>query len=117
MRSKAPDLSPLYDATRFSAEQIPDSLVTSPGKKTTLRGSLGNVLNHLNQATQGAFIGASADLMNSTSLSLMAKGMSGSAKKCIIFCLARYLLYHVLNFMITTALIFLSIILFILQVQ
>ena len=73
MRANAPDLSRIYDGT-FKPNEAPQELLTEPGKKTTLRGSLGQILGHLNQASNGAFMGASADLLGSTSISLLGKG-------------------------------------------
>jgi transketolase len=72
MRADAPDLSRLYDGT-FKPDEPPEGFLTQPGNKTTLRGSLGQVLGHLNQATGGAFVGAAADLLDSTSISLLGK--------------------------------------------
>ncbi len=72
MRSDAPDLSSIYEGT-FKPEEPPSGLLTEPGNKTTLRGSLGQVLGHLNQATRGAFLGAAADLLDSTSISMVGK--------------------------------------------
>ncbi|MBW1810632.1 MAG: hypothetical protein JRJ87_20740 [Deltaproteobacteria bacterium] len=74
LRPDAPDLSCLYDGSSFKPEQPPAELVTAPGESTTLRGSLGSVLGFLNQKTKGAFIGASADLLGSTSINKLAKG-------------------------------------------
>jgi transketolase len=72
MRAGAPDLSKLYDGS-MKPNEPPEGMLTQPGNKTTLRGSLGQVLGHLNQATKGAFVGAAADLLDSTSISLLGK--------------------------------------------
>ncbi len=72
LRPQAPDLSPLYDNKSFQADKTPAELITAPGEKTTLRGSLGQMLGHLNKLTNGAFIGASADLLGSTSINKLA---------------------------------------------
>jgi transketolase len=73
IRANAPDLTKLYDKT-FKPDEAPEALLTKPGNQTTLRGSLGRILDHLNQATNGAFMGASADLLGSTSISLLGQG-------------------------------------------
>jgi transketolase len=72
-RANMPNLSVLYDDS-ISAEQVPDELVLKPGESTTLRGALGNAMNHLNLKTGGGFIVAAADLLDSTSVSAAAKG-------------------------------------------
>ncbi len=73
LRDGRPDLAPLYgDAIR--ADRIPDALVLPAGSEATLRGALGDALNHVNRATNGGIIAAAADLLGSTSVSNIAKG-------------------------------------------
>ena len=55
----------------------PDELQLTAGSSTTLRGELGRALNHLNAASGGAFLSASADLLGSTSVTAVADGFSG----------------------------------------
>ena len=73
-RPDAPNLSKLYDGSTVRPEKAPAEVLTPVGKSQTLRDSLGEVLNQLNHLTCGAFIGASADLMHSTSLARLGKG-------------------------------------------
>jgi transketolase len=71
-RAGAPRIERLYAAAASSA--IPDSLRLEPGTSTTLRGELGRVLGHLNQASGGSLFVAAADLLGSTSVSAAATG-------------------------------------------
>ena len=74
-RENAPDLSPLYtDAVK--PDEIPDECTYKPGTSQTLRAALGEAFNHLNKITGGSFIGAASDLLDSTSISKLAKGFS-----------------------------------------
>jgi transketolase len=66
-RADAPDLSLLYNDD-IKAEEVPAELVLKAGKSTTLRAELGKALGYLNKKTNGAFIGAAADLLGSTSV-------------------------------------------------
>jgi transketolase len=68
-----PDPAPIYDGP-MRAEKIPAELQLAPGTVTTLRGALGDALNHLNRETHGAIIGGAADLLGSTSVSNLARG-------------------------------------------
>ncbi|MFC1679361.1 hypothetical protein ACFL2T_04040 [Elusimicrobiota bacterium] len=72
-RNGGPRLDLLYSA-EFSAQKPPAKLVLTPGKNMTLRGQLGEVLGHLNQWTNGSFLGSSADLAGSTNLSKVNAG-------------------------------------------
>jgi transketolase len=56
------------------SEVIPDELRYKPGARVTLRAALGDTLGHLNRLTNGAFIGAAADLLDSTSISKLGHG-------------------------------------------
>jgi len=72
-RENVPDLAPLYtDAIR--ADETPDECSYEAGTSQTLRAALGGTLNYLNKATNGAFIGAAGDLLDSTSISQLAAG-------------------------------------------
>ncbi len=74
-RAGAPDLKPLY-GSEIQVESIPDELTLPPGKKTTLRGALGDALGYVNRATRGAIIGAAADLLGSTSVANLNQGFA-----------------------------------------
>jgi transketolase len=74
-RSDAPKLAELYSQTNaLSLEALPKKLQLKLGESVTLRGVLGDALNALNHLTRGAFIGAAADLLGSTSVSNLAQG-------------------------------------------
>ena len=71
-RDGCPDLGALY-TDQVKAEEIPADLIYEPGSSQTLRGALGATLDNLNQVTHGGFVAASADLMGSTSISMVGK--------------------------------------------
>jgi len=71
----APRLDVLYGGG-LEPTDVPEQVRMTPGESTTLRGALGDVLNVLNKATKGAILCASADLLDSTSISKAAKGLS-----------------------------------------
>ncbi len=73
-RDQAPDVAALYAAAEQHATSTPAALQLKPGSRTTLRGALGNALSHLNKASGGAILAASADLLGSTSLSVAGQG-------------------------------------------
>ena len=58
-------------------EATPDALRLEPGTFTTLRGEFGHALQHLQTASEGAFLVAAADLAGSTSISTVASGFPG----------------------------------------
>jgi transketolase len=68
-RQDGTKLPVLYEDDSINSRVIPDELILEPGTKTTLRGELGRTLGYLNKKTNGAFIGAAADLLDSTSVS------------------------------------------------
>ena len=72
-REGVPDLGVVY-TDGISAETIPDELVYKPGSGQTLRAALGETLGYLNRKTGGAFLGAAADLLGSTSINKLAAG-------------------------------------------
>jgi transketolase len=53
---------------------MPRELVKEPGTPTTLRAALGESLNYLNKASNGAILASAADLLGSTSINLSADG-------------------------------------------
>ncbi len=67
------NLNQLYEGSLLDPNQTPAELQLQPKTQTTLRGTLGNVLNYLNHKTAGAFIGGAADLYGSTSLATVNK--------------------------------------------
>ncbi len=75
-RSNAPDLEALFRVVDASGDEAPPALAMTPGSQTTLRGALGDVLNYLNKASNGAIFAAAADLLGSTSVNLAAKGFA-----------------------------------------
>ncbi len=75
-RENAPDLGVIY-TDAIKADEIPEECAWEAGSSQTLRGALGAALGHLNKATNGAFIGASADLLDSTSISKLGAGFPG----------------------------------------
>lgn len=72
-RSDVPNLGVIY-TDEIDAEKIPEKLVYKPGTGQTLRAALGEALGYLNGKTGGAFLGASADLLGSTSINKLAAG-------------------------------------------
>jgi transketolase len=74
-RAAGPNLQALYGA-EVRPEAIPAELQYRPGSQVTLRAALSDVLNHLNRVTGGAFIGAAADLFDSTSISKLGHGFA-----------------------------------------
>ena len=72
-REKAGNLGVLYSG-EVKADPIPPECTYEPGSSQTLRAALGETLNYLNKKTGGAFIGASADLLGSTSINKLADG-------------------------------------------
>jgi transketolase len=72
-REGCPNLGVIYtDAVK--ADPIPAECTYQIGAQVTLRAALGDALNYLNKASKGGFIGAAADLLDSTSISNLAKG-------------------------------------------
>jgi transketolase len=66
----------LHEAVAEAGTDTPDELLHEAGSKTTIRGALGNALNVLNKASNGAILAASADLLGSTSINASASGLS-----------------------------------------
>jgi transketolase len=77
-RPGAPRVDEIFAAAQ--AAQVaapPPGLTLAPGALTTLRGELGRVLDHFNRVSDGAILGAAADLLGSTSASTLAAGFPG----------------------------------------
>jgi transketolase len=72
-RAGAPRVEAVFEEAERGGE-IPDTLRLTPGTATTLRGELGRVLLHYNQAGGGAFFVCAADLLGSTSVNKIAEG-------------------------------------------
>jgi transketolase len=72
-RPGCPNLDAVYSA-KVKANEIPPECTYKIGSEVTLRGALGDALNHLNKLSGGGFIGAAADLLGSTSISNLANG-------------------------------------------
>jgi transketolase len=74
-RDGVPDVNKFYDGD-FSPSNIPAGLTYEIGSAHPLRAALGETLGYLNEATGGAFMAASADLMGSTSISKVGAGFA-----------------------------------------
>jgi transketolase len=75
MRKDVPKLTELYETGNGMDEEFtPPEIQLKPGDSITLRAVLGNVLNLLNRKTEGAIIGAAADLLSSTSVINLNQG-------------------------------------------
>ncbi len=70
-----PRLERLYKGV-LKPGRTPAVLKLTPGKSETTRGAMGAVLGYLNETTDGAFIGCSADLSGSTSLIKLGKNFT-----------------------------------------
>ncbi|MBW2261060.1 MAG: hypothetical protein JRG91_03725 [Deltaproteobacteria bacterium] len=75
-RPGAPDLEAYFDGARPDDLEPPQQLRVEPGSRTTLRGQLGRCLGHIGRLTRGGVMGSAADLLDSTSVSELAAGMS-----------------------------------------
>ncbi|MGK5081788.1 hypothetical protein WDW37_00660 [Bdellovibrionota bacterium FG-1] len=73
-RKDLPQVSVIYTDPSICAAEPPVEVTFKPGQSIALRGALGEVLNVLNKKTGGAIMGSAADLLDSTSLSGLAKG-------------------------------------------
>jgi transketolase len=72
-RHGAPELKALYEAP-LSVSHPPAEVAYKPGQSVTIRQALGASLSHLNKLTKGALLGAAADLLESTSISVINEG-------------------------------------------
>jgi transketolase len=70
----APALDAIYAIADRPALPSPVSLRLTPGQQVTLRGALGDALNHLNHASNGGLLVAAADLVGSTSVGNATRG-------------------------------------------
>jgi transketolase len=73
-RRNAPRVEAVYETAQKGWASVPPNLKLTPGSSTTLRGELGRVLQHLNEASRGAIFIGSADLVGSTSVNVGAQG-------------------------------------------
>jgi transketolase len=73
-RPQAPAVQAVFELAAKTEGHIPAELTLTPGQSTTLRGELGRVLKYYNQASQGAFLTAAADLYASTSVNTIGQG-------------------------------------------
>ena len=73
----APNLETIYELADQPGAPPPTSLRLEPGEQTTLRGALGDALNHLNHTSNGGLLIASADLVGSTSVGNATRGFTG----------------------------------------
>ena len=76
-RPGAPRVAAVYESAARAANDVPDELRLEIGAKATLRDALGQALAFLNKTSGGAFLTASADLVGSTSVGLIAAGFPG----------------------------------------
>jgi transketolase len=73
-RDNAPSVEAIFDVAAKTKGTIPQELVLTPGKTTTLRAEMGRVLQYYNKASHGAILTAAADLLGSTSVNLAGQG-------------------------------------------
>lgn len=73
-RIQSPNIEAVYDKNKFKADQPPAELKLKEGDTVTIRGVLGDVLNHYNKASNGGILSAAADLLGSTSVNNIYKG-------------------------------------------
>jgi len=76
-RAGAPNVSTVYSVASRTARETPEALRLVSGTSMTLREALGRALGLLNEASAGALLTASADLLGSTSASEVAAGFPG----------------------------------------
>jgi transketolase len=76
-REGAPDVDAIFKTAAADGRKTPEAVRLTPGKATTLRAELGRTLNYYNKASGGAVLVASADLLDSTSVSKAAAGFPG----------------------------------------
>jgi transketolase len=76
VRQAAPRVEAVYDLAGSAANDIPEQLRLEPGATTTLREALGRALQLFNQASGGSLLTASADLLGSTSVAMIAGGFA-----------------------------------------
>jgi len=74
VRANAPELNKLYQDNAISPLKRPESCTYAVGSAQTLRGSLSDCLNHINQLTNGAVLAAAADLYGSTNIASISSG-------------------------------------------
>jgi transketolase len=74
-RKDGDGLAALY-SDQVEPQVIPPELTYKPGDRVTLRAALGGTFQSLNKLTDGAFIGSAADLLGSTSISMLGDGFA-----------------------------------------
>jgi len=72
-RPEAPRVEAIFEHLAAQHEP-PNHIKIEPGETTTLRGELGNVLDHFNRISDGAMMIAAADLLGSTSVAAGGTG-------------------------------------------
>jgi transketolase len=70
----APHLDAVFQLTQADVATPPAPLALKPGAQTTLRGALGDTLDHLNRLSGGGLFVAAADLVGSTSVGNATRG-------------------------------------------
>lgn len=75
-RPDAPEINAVYEIANGSAGSTPQECTLTPGESMTLRAQLGKTLNYYNRASKGSILVASADLLDSTSVSLAGNGFA-----------------------------------------
>ncbi|HZY09602.1 MAG TPA: hypothetical protein VFF29_00460 [Bacteroidota bacterium] len=75
-RGSSPKLTAIYKSSEIIIKKPPLELLLQPGTSITLREVLGKALNILNKKTEGAFFGAAADLLGSTSVNMINRGFT-----------------------------------------
>ena len=73
-RENAPSINAVYETAAKYEKTIPQELILSAGKTTTLRLELGRVLQFYNKASNGSLFAAAADLLGSTSVITIGQG-------------------------------------------
>lgn len=71
-RTAAPNVGAVFEKVTTFPSGSPAELNLEPGTVTTLRESLGRALRYLNVCSRGALLTASADLLGSTSVAMVA---------------------------------------------
>jgi len=73
-RNESHQVESIYETAVGQGLEAPAELALEPGTKTTLRGQLGKILSHYNQASGGSILIAAADLLGSTSVLTGGRG-------------------------------------------
>jgi transketolase len=73
-RENGPQIEAVYETAKSAQSQPNMDPPLKGGSVTTLRGELGRVLSYYNKKSGGVFVVASADLLGSTSVNVVAEG-------------------------------------------